>query len=146
MGDIIGIEERIDAARFRIRFFVTGEERLVTLDPDKASLFCSQDIEKIRPMACPFLRFPEPRQACCTVHQTRPDLCRQYACFRILFLDGKGIPVGKIPDGSRMLSTQDASLRTLWLQKIDGIDIPGESVWEAYVDEIFSRAGYRVVR
>jgi len=63
MGDIIGIEDRIDPVNFRIRFSVTGEERMVTLDPDKGDLFRSQDIGHIRPMACPFLRFRDPTPA-----------------------------------------------------------------------------------
>ena len=68
MGEIIGIEKRIDPVRFRIRFSVTSEEREVVLDPDKTDLFCLQNIAAIRPMDCPFLRFPTPNQACCTVH------------------------------------------------------------------------------
>jgi Fe-S-cluster containining protein len=146
MGEIIGIEERIDPVRFRIRFSVTGEEREVILDPDKAGLFCSQDIAATRPMACPFLRFPEPRRACCTVHRTRPDLCRQYACFRILILDSEGNGIGKVPDRSRVLYTPDAGLREIWRQDVAGAEIPAESAWEAHVGEAFSRAGYRVIR
>ncbi|ABS55122.1 hypothetical protein Mboo_0604 [Methanoregula boonei 6A8] len=146
MGEIIGIEERIDPVRFRIRFSVTGEERRVTLDPDKADLFCTQDIMAIRPMACPFLRFHKPHEACCTVHGTRPDLCRQYDCFRVLILDREGVPCGKVPDRSRVLSTQDAGLHGIWRQEVAGVDIPSESAWEAHVEEVFSRAGYRVVR
>ena len=146
MGEIIGIDNRIDPVRFRIRFSVTGEEREVILDPGKVGIFCSQDIAATRPMACPFLRFPKPHQACCTVHRTRPELCRQYTCFRVLILDSVGNAIGKVPDRSRVLSTADAGLRELWKRDVEGVDIPGESAWEAYVDEVFSRAGYRAVR
>ena len=57
MGDIIGIEAETGAHRFRIRFSVTVEEMVVTLDADKQELFYTQDIRPLRPMACPFLRF-----------------------------------------------------------------------------------------
>ena len=146
MGEIIGIEEQIDPVKFRIRFFVTGEERIVTLDADKTDLFCSQDIRTIRPMACPFLRFKEPDQACCTAHQTRPDLCRQYACFRVLVLDAGGKALGKVPDRTRLFSTPDTGLRALWHNEVEGVDLPGEAAWEAHVEEVFSHAGYRVIR
>ena len=146
MGEIIGIDEQIEPAKYRIRFLVTGEERVVSLDADKADLFCSQDIRTIRPMACPFLRFKEPDLACCTVHLTRPDLCRQYACFRVLVLDKDGNVVGKVPERTRLFSTLDARLRELWQREIEGVDIPGDTAWEAGVEDVFSRAGYRVIR
>lgn len=146
IGEIIRIEERIGPARFRIRFSVTGEEREVSLDPDKTGIFASQDITAVRPMACPFLRFPKPHQACCTVHRTRPELCRQYACFRVLVLDHKGNAVGKIPDRSRVLSTPDTGLRDIWNREVAGKDIPEEAAWEAHVEEVCSRAGYRVIK
>jgi len=146
MGDIIGIEDRIDPVNFRIRFSVTGEERMVILDPDKADLFRSQDIGQIRPMACPFLRFQDLKHACCTAHHSRPDLCRQYACFRLLILDRQGNHIGRVQDGSRFFSTGNADLRGLWDTDIAGVNIPDEAAWEEYVADVFSRAGYRIVR
>ena len=146
MGHILSIEDRIDPAGFRIRFPVTGEERMVTLDPDKANLFHSQDIGQIRPMACPFLRFIDIKRACCTVHATRPGLCRQYTCFRILVPDPDGNPIGRVQDGSHTFSTMNTDLRKLWEGTIAGVDIPDEAAWERHVEDIFSRAGYRVVR
>jgi Fe-S-cluster containining protein len=146
MGDIIGIEDRIDPVRFRIRFSVTGEERMVTLDPDKVDLFRSQDIGQIRQMACPFLRFREPEQACCTIHTSRPDLCRQYACFRVLILDRQGNHIARVQDGTRFFSTMNTDLRRLWDDAIAGVDIHDEAAWEEHVADVFSRAGYRIVR
>lgn len=145
MGDIIGIEDRIDPVQFRIRFSVTGEERIVTLDPDKADLFCSQDIAQSHPMACPFLRFRD-KTAICTVHATRPDLCRQYGCFRVLVLDSTGRHIGRVQDGSRIFSSLDPALHELWDTRVREADIPDEDAWEAHVADVFSRAGYRVVR
>jgi Fe-S-cluster containining protein len=146
MGDIIGIEDRIDPMRFRIRFSVTGEEQMVTVDPDWVGLFRSQDIGQIRPMACPFLMFREPGHACCTVHNSRPDLCRRYTCFRVLILDGQGNHIGRVQDGSRFFSTMNTELRKLWQDKIEGVDIPDEAAWETHVADVFSRAGYRIVQ
>ncbi|WP_292371132.1 YkgJ family cysteine cluster protein [Methanoregula sp. UBA64] len=144
MGDIIEIEEQTGPGTYRIRFPVTGEERTVTLDPDKADLFSSQDSTRSHPMACPFLRFRDKR-AFCTVHATRPGLCRQYGCFRVLILDNSGRHLGRVRDGSRTFSSLDPALHELWDTEVTGTDILDEAAWERWVRDVFSRAGYRVV-
>jgi hypothetical protein len=146
MGDIIGIEAETGAHRFRIRFSVTGEEMAVTLDADKQELFRTQDIRPLRPMACPFLRFDMRERALCTIHDTRPGLCRLYTCFCLLVLDPEGNPIGRVQDGSRIFSTMNESLRELWDEEIAGRDIPDKAAWEVHVADVFSRAGYWIVR
>ncbi|MGA7798617.1 MAG: YkgJ family cysteine cluster protein [Methanoregula sp.] len=137
MGDIIGIEDRIDPVMFRIRFSATGEERMVTLDPDKVDFFRSQDIRYIHPMACPFLRFRDPKQACCTVHNSRPDLCRIYTCFRLLILDPDGNHIGRVQDGSHIFSMMNNVLRELWQDEIAGgwifpTKLHGKHMWQTF--------------
>jgi len=146
MGDIIGIEEEMEACRFRIRFSATGETMMVTLDTDKQELFRTQDIKMRRPMACPFLRFDMKGMTLCTIHGTRPGLCRRYTCFRLLVLDPKGNHIGRVQEGSRFFSTMTAGLRKLWDDEIAGVNIPDEAAWEAHAADVFSRAGYRIVK
>jgi len=146
MGDIIGIEAETGAHRFRIRFSVTGEEMVVTLDADKQELFHTQDIRLLRPMACPFLRFNILGGALCTIHETRPGLCRLYTCFCLLVLDPEGNRIGRVQDGSHIFSTTNEGLRKLWDDEIAGVNIPDEAAWEAHVADVFSRAGYRIIR
>jgi uncharacterized protein len=146
MGDIIDIAGKTGPSMFRIRFSVTGEERIVVVDPDKENLFHTQDIRLLRPMACPFLRFDMKGRALCTIHETRPGLCRGYTCFRLLILDPEGNHIGRVQDESRFFSTMNDGLRELWDDKISGVNIPDEAAWEVYVADVFSRAGYRIVR
>jgi len=87
MGEIIEIKDELESFLYRIKFSVTGEERIVSIDPDKQDLFRIQDIRIYQPMACPFLREAGNKKYICSVHASRPDLCRQYACYRILVLD-----------------------------------------------------------
>ena len=105
-----------------------------------------QDIRKIRPMACPFLRERSPGFAVCTVHYTRPDLCRQYACFRILVLSHEGERLGRVVDASRYFTTMDPDLRALWDREIADAEIPDEELFEEYVERVLSGAGYGVIR
>jgi uncharacterized protein len=146
MGDVIGIREKTGAFGFLIWYKITGEERRVWIDPDKQELFLRQDITKTRPMACPFLRERSPGFAICTVHYTRPDLCRQYACFRILVLGPEGERLGRVVDATRYFTTMDPDLRALWDREIADAEIPDEELFEAYVERVLSGAGYGVIR
>jgi hypothetical protein len=141
MGDIIGIVEKTGPSMFRIRFSVTGEEMEVTLDADKKELFRTQDTRLLRPMACPFLRFDMQGRALCTIHETRPGLCRLYTCFCLLVLDPEGNPIGRVQDGSRIFSTMNESLRKLWEDKIAGGDIPDEAAWKHMRQTFFPGPG-----
>jgi hypothetical protein len=38
------------------------------------------------------------------------------------------------------------SLRELWDEEIAGRDIPDKAAWEVHVADVFSRAGYWIVR
>jgi len=146
MGSVIGIREQTGPFEFRLWFTITGEERHVRIDPDKRDLFSSQDILKKRPMACPFLRERKDGTVICTVHQTRPGLCRQYGCFRILVCGRRGERLGRVMDNTRYFTTMDHELRTLWDKEIAPISIADEACWEEEVDLILSAAGYRVLR
>lgn len=146
MGEVIAIREQAGPAEFVIRYTITGEERRVWLDPDKVDLFFRQEILSRRPMACPFLRERSPGSAVCTVHYTRPDLCRQYRCFRILVLGPDDTRLGRVADGSRYFITLDPTLRAFWDREIAGSEIADDPAWETFVEQVLSQAGYRVIR
>lgn len=146
MGEIIELREVMDNGSFRIGFSVTNEERTVFLDPEKRDLFYRETIHIVRPMACPFLRQTPDKKFVCSVHTTRPELCCQYSCYRILISDSRGKRLGKVTDASRYFTTTDADLRMLWNKEIAGIAITNEDDWELHVETILTHAGYRVIR
>lgn len=146
MGEIIEIREVLDPGSFRIGFSVTGEERIVSVDPEKRELFQVQGIKTLRPMACPFLRKAGNKKFVCSVHKSRPELCRRYSCYRILVLDSQENRIGRVTDASRYFTTADADLRRIWNREIAGAVIPDEETWEEHVEQTFTRAGYRVMR
>lgn len=146
MGEVIGIQDQIGPTEFVIRYTITGEERRVWIDPDKEDLFFSRDIRTRPPLACPFLRERSPDCVVCTVHYTRPDLCRQYSCFRILVLGPDGTRLGRVVDRSRVFVTLDRALRAFWDREIARSEISDESAWEVFVERMLVRAGYRVIR
>ena len=146
MGEIIEIREETAPFSFRIGYTTTGEERQVVVDPDKKELFLCREETTTRSLACPFLRKAAPGRVICTVHLSRPELCRQYSCFRILVLGDENKPSGKVLEHTRMLRTMDHHLRAIWDREICRIDDADEDRWEERVEEVLSREGYRVIR
>ncbi len=146
MGEVIGIKEEFGELRFRIFYKITGEERIVSVDAGKEDLFHRKDIKKLRPMACPFLRESEQGTVICTVHQTRPDLCRQYSCFRLLVLDPQGNRIGRVVADTRYFITSDPELRALWNGRVKSVTVADEGEWEDLAGRVCTSAGYRVIR
>jgi Fe-S-cluster containining protein len=145
MGEVIEIREQTGPSAFRIGFTVTGEEREVKIDPEREALWSRQGMKR-RTLACPFLRELETGAVICTVHRSRPDLCRQYSCFRILVLDGEGKKIGRVVDGTRYFDSGNAGLKEIWDQDCAGLDITDEDGWEEAVENRVVSAGYRIVR
>ncbi|MDO9036468.1 MAG: YkgJ family cysteine cluster protein [Methanoregula sp.] len=146
MGEIIEILEELDPFFFRIKFTVTGEERVVSVDPDKRALFHLHDDKTLPPMACPFLRQTSNKKYVCAVHTSRPELCCRYSCYRILVLDSQERTVGRVTDATRYFITGDADLRRLWNREIACVKILDEKCWEEHVEQTLIRSGYRVIR
>ena len=144
MGEIIEIREPEQKTTFRIWFTTTGEERVVTLDPDKEDLFFNTPAKSR--MACPFLREKHPGTVICTVHSSRPDLCRQYGCFRILVLDSEGRRVGRVMNNSRFFTTENPRLHEIWQRECQGLSGQDEQRWEEEIERILSREGYQIIR
>jgi Fe-S-cluster containining protein len=145
MGEIISIREQIDPFEFRIAY-TNGEERIVSVDPDKRALFRVQQQGEKKSLACPFLRQQAPLKYICTVHASRPELCRSYLCSRILVLDRDGNKAGRVQHGTRFFTTENKVLLDLWCRSIRDVRVPEEELWEKYVEEVFVVAGYRVLK
>jgi Fe-S-cluster containining protein len=143
MGTVISIAEPMGEYRFRITYSTTGEEREVILDPDKRDLYFFQSPPDT--MSCPFLRENSSKKIC-TVHGSRPELCRGYGCFRILILSAEGERVGRVVNGTRILTSMDPELNRIWRERCCLPEIQDEMRWEETIGLLLSDAGYRVVR
>jgi uncharacterized protein len=100
MGEIISIRDEVRPFEFRIGF-TDGEERVVSIDPDKRVLFLEPLQGIIKSHSCPFLRPLAPDKRICTVHASRPELCRIYHCSRLLLLNGDGTKEGRVLEKGR---------------------------------------------
>lgn len=124
----------------------TGEAKEVRVDPDKIALFEDESSIEGLPEACPFLRFDgKTGKAWCTVHLTRPDLCRDYCCWRLLILDARGKRAGRVMYQRTFLADND-ELRRLWERVQPALNGLSGAAWDDAVTNILTAAGYRVRR
>jgi hypothetical protein len=130
--------------RFLVYNRYSGEETVVMVDPDKTRIYDDTSIFSEMPEACPFFRHEQGSQkAFCTVHTTRPDICRDYGCWRLLIMDFRGRRAGRI-SGQSTLCSEDTFLTRLWEHCINDLDMPDDTTWEEEMIRTLSRAGYTV--
>jgi len=144
LGLVHTIKEEYGNHRFLIHNKYTGEETEVAIDPDKIRLFEDKSIFEKLPNACPFFRHePGSEKAFCTVHLTRPEICRDYGCWRLLILDHRGHRAGRIKY-IRTLHSEDSILTRLWDTCVEEHREPDDAKWEEAMITILTRAGYTV--
>jgi uncharacterized protein len=144
MGQVHSIKETHGDFEFLVNNQYTGEKNIVVVDRDKYSLFADKSIFLDHKEACPFLRFSAAdRKAFCTVHLTRPEICKDYGCWRLLILDSRGHRAGRVMY-QRAFFSDNADLTRLWKRCIDGIDEPDDEIWDKKITRILSGAGYTV--
>lgn len=138
------IEERGNHT-FVVHNHYTGDVDEVRVDPDKIALFEDRSSIEELPGACPFLRFDgETGKAWCTVHLTRPDLCREYCC-RLLILDSRGKLAGRVTYQTALIPEND-DLGRLWERVQPTVDGLRGAEWDEKLIRILTEAGYRVRR
>ena len=144
MGQVHTIKEVRGEYEFLVDNNYTGEKTMVIIDQDKHHLFFDKSIFQEQPEACPFLRYrSEDRKAYCTVHLTRPEICRDYGCWRVLILNSRGVRAGRIMY-QRAFFSDDADLTRLWMMCIDPLTEPDDAIWDEEVTRILVNAGYSV--
>jgi uncharacterized protein len=144
IGWVHTVKEDYGDFRFLIHNEYTGEDFRVSIDPDKRDLFLDKGIFTTLPQACPFFRhFPDRGSACCTVHLTRPEICSDYGCWRLLILDRRGRRVGKIRY-VRSLCPEDTILTKIWEDSIEHTREPDDLIREDMTIRTLTLAGYTI--
>jgi Fe-S-cluster containining protein len=146
LGLVHTIAEDYGDYRFLVRNQYTGEKTPVAVDPDKIALFDDRSIFAERPEACPFFRYDRGgAKGYCTIHLTRPEICRDYGCWRMLILDGRGKRAGRIMC-QRFLASEDERLARLFGEQINAVTEPDDAAWDTRVIAVLTAAGYTVLR
>ncbi|MBR1369112.1 hypothetical protein RJ53_06225 [Methanocalculus chunghsingensis] len=146
LGLVHRIIQDLGDHRYVVRNEYTGERTTVTVAPGMLSLFNDRRTLVDRPEACPFFRFArENGKGYCCVHATRPEICRDYGCWRILILDRDGRRVGRIM-ASRHLASEDSDLLRLFREEMALHAELSDSEWDRVIIRMVHAAGYRVCR
>jgi Fe-S-cluster containining protein len=116
----------------------------VAVDPDKIALFADRSIFLERPEACPFFRYDRAAEkGYCTVHLTRPEICRDYGCWRMLILNPEGKRAGRIMC-QRHLASEDEALTRLFEEQVNHLVGQDDAAWDKTVIRVLVAAGYTV--
>lgn len=144
LGLVHSIKVEYGDYHFLIHNQYTGEDTPVTVDPEKRELFDDKSIFEKLPDTCPFFRHrPGSELAYCTVHATRPEICRDYGCWRILILNHRGERAGRIMY-IRTLVSDDLLLTRIWNECVSEISEKDDILWENEMIRILRRSGYSV--
>jgi Fe-S-cluster containining protein len=132
LGRHIRIERSISSAHHYCRVAVTGELVPVSVLSKFRDLFSSGERD---PSWCPFLRKDDAGLFTCTIHETRPRLCREFRCRTMLIYDRDGREAGYVK-GRKSLVTDDPELESAWQKVPAGGD-------DAAIKETLGKNGYR---
>lgn len=146
MGDVHVVEKEYGGGRFLVANRYTGEKNEVEIDPAWARLDPDRNIFERWPMACPFLREnPETGEVVCIVHLTRPEICREYQCWRILILTAAGVRAGRVME-RRHLVADDPALQEFWERHVAAIREGDDKHWDELAILTLMKGGYQVRR
>ena len=142
LGQLFEIIETYGNYSFLARNQYTGEKYPVSVTPLLYHLYDDREIFYERPEACPFFRKNhENGLYYCTVHLTRPDICREYGCWRFLILDSQGNRAGRVMK-RRHLHAENSRLLQIWESEIRTLHEDDDDIWDRKMREIVKKAGF----
>jgi len=92
---------------------------------------------------CPFMRKnPDGGGIVCAIYATRPRICRDFRCYRMVIVDHEGHERGRIM-GRNDLKTTDKTLERIWKEQVAPL-LPSHSDvrWEKAVMDALAPHGY----
>ena len=130
-GEFITIERQLTSRDYYCRYGITNEVFLVHVTPEFADeideAFTASDPKDPVPAkkGCTFSRKnPDGKGFACAIYETRPRICREFKCYRMLIhhpstqeLRGKVIGINE-------LRTHDEILAAIWKEKISQLPHP----------------------
>jgi uncharacterized protein len=152
-GAFIRIERQLNDRDYYCRYSLGGDLFPAHTDSEYADEIADRyvertGIERDGKKPCPFLcRNKSGQGFVCGIYTTRPPVCREFRCYRMLIYSRDGQLIGRVI-GAGQISTSDESLAQVWNEQIAGVSHshpPGASdpVWEKQVIAILAAHGFR---
>jgi Fe-S-cluster containining protein len=78
----------------------------------------------------------------CAIYATRPQVCKEFRCYRMLIFDHEGHECGRIM-GRNELKTKDETLERIWDEDIAPLPYREGTRWVKLVIDALAARGYR---
>jgi uncharacterized protein len=148
LGPHIIIERQLDDRDYYCRSMIYNAIFLARVDPmyreEIANEFETEDALPPGPekKICRFVRKnPDGNGMVCAIYATRPKVCRDFRCYRMLIRTREGTICGRVT-GKNTLRTEDAALETLWTDQVAGIPYGDPAAWTKNIAGILAENGY----
>lgn len=148
LGPLITIERQLNDRDYYCRCQIDNTIFPASVDPAYREEIADElpDEGAVHPVndkkSCRFLR--KNRQGdgtTCAIYLTRPKVCRDFRCYRMLIRTPEGRICGRVI-GKNTLRTEDAALKKLWDEEVAAIPYSDPAAWTKNVAGILAEYGY----
>ena len=142
-GEFIKIERQLTSRDYYCRYVIKNELFLAHIEGDYADSPPLGSIEGKPVKGCPFMRKdPVGKGISCAIYATRPGICRDFRCYRMVIVNRAGNECGRIM-GRNDLKTTDETLEQVWKEHIAPLLPPhSDTRWENAVINALAAHGY----
>jgi uncharacterized protein len=141
-GDFIKIERQLNHRDYYCRYGIKNELFLAHVEGDHIISFPADPGEGKPIKGCPFLKKnPSGDGFTCTIYSTRPQVCKEFRCYRMLIYDREEHECGRIM-GTHDLKTTDKTLEKIWKEEVAPIPGPWDCKQEKRIIGILADHGY----
>ncbi len=142
-GEFIKIERQLTSRDYYCRYGIKNELFLAHIDADYADSKPPSLKESETLKGCPFIRKNQIGSGiACAIYTTRPRICREFRCFRMVIYHPEGQECGRIM-GRNELKTNDELLAQIWKESIaQQLPPHSDTRWETAVIDALAKHGY----
>jgi hypothetical protein len=142
-GDFIKIERQLTSRDYYCRYGIKNEMFLAHVEDDYIRSYPTDSNEGKPAKGCPFMQKNLSGNGfSCVIYATRPQVCKEFRCYRMLVFDGDGHERGRIM-ARNDLKTTDETLERIWKEEIAPLPCHEVSRWVKLVIVTLAAHGYR---
>jgi Fe-S-cluster containining protein len=142
-GDFIKIERQLTSRDYYCRYGIKNEMFLAHVEGDYIGSYPSEPKEGKQVKGCPFMQKNQSGDGfACAIYATRPQVCKEFRCYRMIILDRDGHECGRIM-GRNQLKTIDETLEHIWDEEIAPLPYREGTRWVKLVIDALAVYGYR---
>jgi Fe-S-cluster containining protein len=142
-GDFIKIERQLTSRDYYCRYGIKNEMFLAHVEGDYIGRYHKDSEEQKPAKGCPFMQKNQSGDGfACAIYATRPQVCKEFRCYRMLIFDRDGHECGRIMARNE-LKTTDETLERIWKEEIAPLPYREVPRWVKLVIDTLAAYGYR---